>query len=151
MKKKKPTFVDVANTRPGVYDAVIRDIAAKKVCPFCPGELPKHHKNAILLEQKYWIATDSMYPYENSKNHVLFIHKEHLEHISELSSEAQKELWEIVEECLLLKNMIGGTLLMRFGDTKSTGASVNHLHAHLVCGDPNQDLKDRKPVLARVG
>ena len=148
-KEKKESFVNTANTRPGVYDAVIKDIAEKKVCPFCPEQLANFHKNPILIEKKYWLATDSMYPYTNAKNHILFVHKNHLEHFSDLSKEAREELWEIAEECLSLKKMAGGTLLMRFGDTRYTGASVNHLHAHIICGDPEKEK--REIVLARVG
>jgi len=43
----------------------------------------------------------------------------------------------------------GGTFIMRFGDTRYTGASVSHLHANLI--SPDGEDKDRKPIIARVG
>ncbi len=150
MKDRKASgFVNTSNARPGVYDSVIKDIAKKKVCPFCPEELANYHKNPILAEEKHWLATDSMYPYKGAKTHILFIHKKHLAHMSELSPEAWAELHALAGKIGKEKGVTGGTLLMRFGDTKYTGASVTHLHAHLISSGPGEP--GAEPVLARVG
>ncbi len=149
MTSEKKGFVNTANTRPGIYDAVIKDIAKKQVCPFCPEQLSNFHKNPILKEKDFWLATENMYPYKGAKKHILFIHKKHLSNISELSNEAWSELHTIIKDILSEKDIPGGTLMMRFGDTRYTGASVTHLHAHLI--SPNPDAPDYEPVIARVG
>ena len=146
---QKDAFVNVSNSRPGTYEEVIRQIEKDKVCPFCPDQLKKYHKNPILAETPRWIVTTNMYPYKGAKTHALFIHKEHIVGLQELSADAWKEFHELIAQFISERKIPGGTALMRFGDTKYTGASVNHLHAHLISSDPDQ--KDYAPVLARVG
>jgi ATP adenylyltransferase len=93
-----------------------------------------------------------MYPYEPKKHHLLFIHKTHIESLGELTDEARRELDQIVEKVLKEKGITGGTLMIRFGETKYTGASVTHLHAHLFQSDPDhEDYDPKKGVLTRVG
>ncbi len=149
MEDNAAGFVNTSNTRPGVYDAVISQIAKDKVCPFCPDQLLAYHKNPILAENTYWLATDNMYPYKDTKTHLLFIHKEHVINISEVPQKAWEELQVLANEFIKNRNIPGGTLLMRFGETKYTGASVNHLHAHVISSDP--DRENYTPLMVRVG
>lgn len=147
-----PKFVNTDNTknRPdGVYGSVISQIQKDGVCPFCTEQLLKYHKNPILKETKYWVATANMYPYKGAKHHILLIHREHITNPSEMSAEAWAELQTIANDMTRESSIPGGTLFMRFGDTKYTGASVTHLHAHIVSSDPTNP--DYTPLLARVG
>ena len=144
-------FVNLSNTsgRPdGQYNEVINSIKNDGVCPFCPDYLEKYHKNPILTSTENWLATRNMYPYKNTSQHLLFIHKKHIEDISEVEQKAWSELHEITEAVRKQLNIVGGTLLMRFGDTTRTGASVSHLHAQLISGLATDGID---PVLARVG
>ncbi len=90
-----------------------------------------------------------MYPYAPSKIHKLFIATAHIEHISDLSLEAWKELYEIVQESIAKEAIAGGTLLMRFGDTQFTGGSVSHLHVNLVQSNPDDPSYDPHAGLVR--
>ena len=134
-------FVNQQNARPGVYDEVIRDIAQKNVCPFCAEDLAEFHKNPVEL-RTYWVVTDNMYPYTPKKHHKLLIHREHIQHLSEISVEAWAELQVILREQTEKNAMVGGTFVMRFGETKFTGASVQHLHANLVQSNPDDPAYD---------
>lgn len=145
-------FVNLDNTahRPtGVYGDVISQIQKDGVCPFCPESLAKYHKNPILKEGKFWLLTDNMYPYEGAKYHVLLIHKTHVTTFAEISEEAWYELDGFIKNFTEEHGIPGGTFIMRFGDTRYTGASVSHLHANLI--SPDGEDKDRKPIMARVG
>lgn len=146
-------FVNQQNARPGDhYERVIKEIAEHKVCPFCKEHLSKYHKNPILIEGKYWLATNNMYPYKNTINHVIFINKEHIEHMEEISGDSWVELQEQVKKISDERNIVGGTFLIRFGNTNYTGASVSHLHAHLIQSNPESENYDKKMGLtARVG
>lgn len=93
--------------------------------------------------------TNNMYPYKNAKHHILLIHKEHIENISEMSNGAWIELHDIFLRATERSKIPGGTMFIRFGDTKFTGASVSHLHAHLVSSDP--DNPEYTPLLTRIG
>ena len=134
-------FVNQQNARPGVYTDVIKDIAEKKVCPFCPEHLAEFHKNPI-DRRAYWLVTDNMYPYQPNTHHVLFIHIAHIDHVTSISPEAFAELAQLVQEQTVVRNITGGTLVMRFGETRYTGASVTHLHANLVQSNPDDSSYD---------
>ena len=145
-------FVNHENTehRPtGTYGNVISQIEKDGVCPFCPESLAKYHKNPILREGAFWLLTDNMYPYEGVKYHELLIHKAHITSFSEISKEAWEELNDFIKKFTGENKIPGATFLMRFGDTRYTGASVSHLHAILV--SPDGEDKDRKPIIARIG
>jgi diadenosine tetraphosphate (Ap4A) HIT family hydrolase len=145
-------FVNPDNTghRPtGAYGDVINQIQKDGVCPFCPESLAKYHKNPSIKEGKFWLLTNNMYPYEGAKYHVLLIHKAHITTFAEISKEAWSELDDVLNYFTRENKIPGGTFLMRFGDTRYTGASVAHLHANLV--SPNGEEKNRKPIIARIG
>jgi ATP adenylyltransferase len=145
-------FVNQDNTkhRPdATYGKVIDQIKQDGVCPFCPENLTKYHKNPILKEGKFWLVTNNMYPYDGAKYHALLIHKIHIVSLADMSLEAWDELKTLMDWFVEENKIPGGALLMRFGDTRYTGASVTHLHANFV--SPDGENKDRKPILARVG
>lgn len=144
-------FVNPANTthRPeGTYSDVINKIQEELVCPFCPDHLATYHEKPILENRDYWLATENMYPYKGAQQHLLFIHKEHIEDVQELTPDAWTELHALVVSICKARAIKGGTLMMRFGDTSRTGATVSHLHAQLVSGPGDTDAD---PILTRVG
>lgn len=147
-------FVDLNNTqsRPdGKYNEVIQKIQEDGVCPFCVDNLKKYHKNE-LIETEYWWVTDNMYPYKPVKNHRLLIHKDHISHVNEISNKAWIEMQNILNEETKKLDIKGGTLIMRFGETRFTGGSVSHLHAHIVQSDPDSESYDSSKGLAmRIG
>ncbi len=145
-------FVNIGNTkRPdksgAVYHDVIRKITKDKVCPFCKENLHKYHKHPIIEENNNWLATKNMYPYKGTKNHFLLIHKKHITRIEDMSKNGWLDLNSIIKSMTRKYNIKGGTFFIRFGETSITGASVEHLHAHLVSTKKN----NKEPVLARIG
>lgn len=143
---------DNPNSNPnGNYAGVISQIAKEGICPFCPEHLNKYHKKPI-TENRHWLVTDNMYPYKPSRIHKLLIHKGHISHISEISVEAWAELHAILRNITIDDSVTGGTFMMRFGDTKYTGASVTHLHAHIIQSDPDHaDYEKSKGLVIRIG
>lgn len=140
-----------ANRPSGNYARVIDQIAKDGICPFCEENLEKYHKNP-LEKKKYWTVTNNMYPYKPTLHHKLFIHRAHVTHIHQVSAEAWQELREIYLHEVSKNSVDGGTLAMRFGNTKFTGASVSHLHAHLVQSNPDDpDYDATRGLLMRIG
>ena len=148
-------LVNTKNARRGVYEKVIEGIATRGVCPFCLEHLQIYHKKPM-QERTHWWITDNMYPYHPVRHHMLLIYKKHIEHIEELSPEAWNEFREILTELIKKRKIAGGAFVLRFGDTHFTGASVAHLHAHLVQSDPehadySKEKKLTEGVIVRIG
>lgn len=139
----KQKFVNSENARRGKYLDVIRKIGKEGVCPFCPEHLRAHHKKPILSTGKHWLVTENMYPYENAKFHFLLIHKKHIESLSEISKDAWAELHRHCKRLLRKYKIPGGTVFLRFGDSRYTGSSVTHLHAQLVCAESGKAVVTR--------
>jgi len=151
MNKNNKKFVDLNNARSGIYQKVIEDIQKSAICPFCPEHIENIHKNPI-KETGAWLVTDNMYPYKQTKRHLLLIHKEHIEHIKDLSDAAWGDLLKIVKEESKKLNIEGGTFMMRFGDSRYTGSSVTHLHCHLIQSNPDDpEYEKSKGLLTRIG
>ena len=147
-------FVDEKNSlsRPtGEYAKVISQIAQQGVCPFCADHLTQFHKKP-LEEHEYWWVTENMYPYTPTLHHCLFIHKKHITDISEITGAALTELMALIQEQNKKRSITGGSFILRFGDTKFTGASVSHLHAHIVQSNPDDPSYDSaKGLTMRIG
>jgi diadenosine tetraphosphate (Ap4A) HIT family hydrolase len=144
-------FVNTGNSRSGEYSEVISEIAQKGVCPFCEDQLQQFHKRPIQT-RTFWHVTDNMYPYSPTRAHLLLIHRHHITHIDEMSVEAWVELQDLVREETERRNIVGGSLLLRFGDTHFTGSSVSHLHAHIVQSNPEDpDYNKGTGLLTRIG
>lgn len=128
-------FINIVNARNSEQKKVMEDIASNDHCPFCIENLDKYHKNPILKEGKYWLITENQWPYEKVRHQILAIHKTHIEHVNDLSSEAGAELIELFKEQSIKRNIVGGGIAIRFGtnpDKGNYGSSVAHLHAHLI-------------------
>lgn len=148
---KKP-FVNLQNAgtrRDNTYKKVIDKIRKDGVCPFCSQYLTQYHKKPIIKTGRFWILTDNMYPYKGAKQHLLLIHKKHIETITDISHEAWNELLKFIQAETKKRAVAGGTFYIRFGDTLYTNASVTHLHANLI--SPDIRRKNRKNIFTRVG
>jgi diadenosine tetraphosphate (Ap4A) HIT family hydrolase len=131
------------------YARTIAAIVEGGFCPFCEEHLFKHHKKPILVRGEHWLVTESTWPYEGTETHLLFIIRSHVEKIEELSPAAWTELQILHAKMIAAHRITGGTLMIRSGETRFTGATVNHLHAHLIVGGPREE--GNQPITAVLG
>jgi diadenosine tetraphosphate (Ap4A) HIT family hydrolase len=126
--------INMSSVRRDDQRKVMEEIKEQGHCPFCRENLDKYHKNPILKEGKFWLLTENQWPYEKVKHQLLAIYKTHIEHIKDLDKEAGSELIEMFAEEAKKRNISGGGLAMRFGESEhgNYGSSVLHIHAHLV-------------------
>ncbi|MDP2629463.1 MAG: HIT domain-containing protein [Candidatus Harrisonbacteria bacterium] len=141
--------VNVNHARLDEQRKVMEKIVEDDRCPFCPQYLRQYHKEPIILDGTYWILTNNQWPYEDVKHHFLIILKRHARHIKELSIEEFSELHELIKKACEKFSMPGASFFLRFGETKYTGGSVNHLHAQLLQGDA--DNPNHKSVKVKLG
>ena len=128
----KKTFVHLEHAREKEQLESMKRIKEEKVCPFCPEQLEKFHKKPILKENYFWLLTENQWPYNNTRIHLLVIHKKHAEKISDLSKGAWEDLGSLMSWAEKKFKITGGGFGMRFGDPKSSNATVQHVHAHLL-------------------
>ena len=150
----KDNFVNIDNARNDEQKQVMEKIRAEGFCPFCPENLDKSELEPAITDIKldFWNVRKNRWPYENTRLHLLIIHNEHAEKISEIKSEAWAELQKIIEWAEKKYELKSGGFGMRFGDPKQNGASVDHLHGHIITADvTDKDSPEYKPVRFRVG
>ena len=145
----KKTVVSVKNARKGEYKQIIEKILKKGKCPFCPENF-LYHKKPILKKKKNWFLTKDSWPYKNSKYHFLIIGTKHKEKFSQLTKKDFEEVSELANFAIAKYKIRGGAVAVRFGDTDFTGASVSHLHFHIIT--PQRKTKNStQKVLFPIG
>lgn len=149
MNRKDSCQVNLAHSRNLEQRRVLVKIIDDKVCPFCPLHLKRYHKKPILKKGKHWLVTSNQWPYKGSRHHFLIIHRGHVNSLSKISRVAAVELIKQTSWLEGKYNLHGGALLLRFGDTDLTGATVTHLHAHLIVGGRRQ--RNKGNLTTRIG
>jgi diadenosine tetraphosphate (Ap4A) HIT family hydrolase len=85
----------------------------------------------MIFEGRFWNVTRNSFNYQGAEHAFLIIYKWHVASLTEtVRPESDIELMQIVRMLVQEFKIPGATLMMRFGDTDRTGASVTHLHAH---------------------
>lgn len=129
------------------YEQTLRRIEQGGYCPFCEEHFLKSHQQPILITSDHWLVTPNNWPYEGSVHHLVFIARAHVEKMEDLSPEAWGDLHNVHRQIVETKGLTGGTLFLRSGDMTLTGATVSHLHAHLVVGGPRTEGSERISAL----
>jgi diadenosine tetraphosphate (Ap4A) HIT family hydrolase len=145
----KSTYVNITYAKSDDYKNTIQDIVDKGVCPFCKENF-KWHRKPIISHSGNWFITESTWPYKNSKYHFLVICEDHKIDITDLSTEDLNNVLNLVKSTVRLHKIKGGGLTLRFGSTIFTGATVQHLHFHLIVPDVTED-KPVNPVYFPIG
>ncbi|MCA9327416.1 HIT domain-containing protein [Candidatus Saccharibacteria bacterium] len=136
-------YLNMDNARHDDQREVMQQIIDDGVCPFDEEYLEQYHTPPTLRQGKYWTITPNQWPYEHTRVHLLAITREHVESVDELDAAAGAELFEHVQWAIKEYDIDFGGFAMRFGDVRHNGATVNHLHAHIIVPDKNKP-KDAK-------
>lgn len=148
MKKQRVDVKNAEIVKRRDYVNTLNAIVAAGFCPFCEKHLFKHHQRPLVYKSKHWLVTENSWPYKGSHFHFLFITRVHIEKTEDLLPAVWSDLQKVYQKLIREKRIEGATFFIRSGDTKMTGASVNHLHAQLIVGSPR--TKSTKPIKALV-
>jgi len=148
-EKNEKEHVNLDHARVPHQVETMKRIVADDRCPFCKENLFTYHTKPILHESEHWILTENFAPYEGTKKHYLLIAQKHCTGFWELSDEAKLDFFAILNTVRENESFLGGTIVMRWGDTERTGASVTHLHAQLVIGASREE--GGAPILTALG
>ena len=152
MSVKNEPLLDLGNARVEAQREKMKNLLAEGKCPFCRSHLEEYHDNPIEWENSgnYWVVTKNDYPYAPAPTqHYLLIYREHIEDIVSMPSEAATELLSITKYLKRCSGVEGATLMLRFGNSAFTGATVSHLHAHVICSEAK--TPETKPIVTLVG
>lgn len=143
-------FVNIKNARKGDYKKVIGEIALTGKCPFCKENF-KYHKKPIYKTKDEWFLTNNSWPYKNTQNHLIILGYAHKENFSELTPKDFESVAYLTNWAINKWKIKGGGLAMRFGDTDYTGASVSHIHFHIIYPEIDKKTKRAKTVIFPIG
>lgn len=129
-------FVLPQLTRTSEQKTQFEEINSLGICPFCTEEsFKKFHKGKIIFKNNSWILSTNDTPYKGTKLHLLLVFQgRHLRHLQDLTIEEWVLLKEVLDFASTQFNIDSGAFLMRFGKPGDNGASVEHLHAHIISG-----------------
>lgn len=113
------------------YGAAIAEIQRDGMCPFCPETL-LWHPWPILSRIGNWIITRSGWPYENAEYHFLLIGDRHITATTQMTLGDNEAVRLLTQWAVNRFSLVGYGLPSRSGDTNYTGATVQHLHFHLI-------------------
>ena len=135
--------VNMRHVRTEAQQSLYERIQGAKVCSFCEdfcrGKEPAFHPNPVILDMKYWVLTECFPKLEGAKEHFLvvstFLDQEEKHPLfPTLPAEAWAEFGVLLQWTITRYQLPGGAFFFRFGDTDYTGASISHLHGHIVFG-----------------
>lgn len=133
-----------ANARNEVQAAYMRELEENGICLFCPETLRSAPDQKVHFESEHWIVSENRFPYPDTKLHLLLIPQEHVRDMIDLSEEARDDFWDVLEKCRKSWSLGFYKMMTRCGDTNFTGATIEHLHLHLMVGDSFSE--DHSPV-----
>ncbi len=152
MSEENSVGLNMGRARTEDQRSVMQKIIDDNVCPFCWENFEKYHPKPVIFKTNKWLVTENAWPYELSKNHILCVYKDHVEHTSKINEEGWKEIGEIIKKLEEERGIGYGTMLMRFGNVKNTGATVPHLHFQLIQSDKDhKDYEPEKGLWTRIG
>lgn len=132
------SFVDIANCRSTKQQETYLKIYRENYDPFAERSSIEALGNEIFDESDHWITIKNKhYKHTDRKHHLVVILKRFIKTPDDLTEEEILDAFKVIRELNKTLQISGGAILMRYGDTRLSGASVKHLHFHVV--EPNRN------------
>jgi ATP adenylyltransferase len=130
------------NYRTAEQLAEMQRLDADGICLFCPEGLrwqADQGRPGVLWETKHWIVRPNEFPYSGTQLHLLLIPRDHVGDVLDLGAAAQADFWTALGWVRDRYQLTYYGLGMRNGDCRYTGATIRHVHAHVLVGDPTTE------------
>ncbi|MFH1171135.1 MAG: dihydrofolate reductase [bacterium] len=128
-------LVTLEHARNDSQRQLMERILGTETCPFCPAGEGYAEMEDVVRKGRFWDIRPNRWPYPNTRLHLLFILHRHVGTVSELRPVEWEELLELIRWAEARYGITGGSIGIRFGNPSETGATVRHLHAHLIVPD----------------
>jgi ATP adenylyltransferase len=122
------------NVRTAEQLAEMQRLDAAGVCLFCPGGLAGHNRQEVLFRTRHWAVTPNAFPYPGTKLHLLLVPDQHAGDLLDLDPEVQADFWTALGQVRERYELDYYGLGVRNGDCRFTGATIVHVHAHVLAG-----------------
>ncbi len=142
--------VDLTNARVPAYFTTLREIQATGCCPFCPEHF-WWHPHPITFHEGGWRLTPNAHPYENAMHHFLIIPNRHYTGIWDVTPQDWRSVRGLMLRACSRFKFNGGGLALRYGDSKLSGATVQHIHFHLIVPKVDKATGRALPVYFPIG
>jgi diadenosine tetraphosphate (Ap4A) HIT family hydrolase len=113
------------------YTKLLENSVQKGECPLC-FEVLLRIKKEILHEIDGWILVPNAYPYAGTEKHLLILPKEHIDNLEVLTTTDLKAIHQLFLWAQERYHFPGGAFTMRFGDLAYSGATIRHVHCHII-------------------
>jgi ATP adenylyltransferase len=110
-------------------------LEAEGTCTFCPEHLAKDSDRRVVHRTSRWTVTPNEFPYRGTRLHLLLVPDEHVTDMLDLSDEAKADLWTALDWVRAEYGLTFYSLIARNGECEFTGATVRHVHLHMLQGD----------------
>jgi ATP adenylyltransferase len=127
------------NFRTAEQLAEMQRLEAAGVCLFCPAELERHAGAAAFLRTEHWTVMPNDFPYAGTSLHLMLIPRQHAGDLLELGAAAQADFFTALAAAREHYGFGHYGLGVRNGDCRYTGATIAHLHAHVVVAPPEPE------------
>jgi ATP adenylyltransferase len=141
------TFYCFGNARTAGQLAEMRRLDAEGICLFCPDGLARHPRQRILFRTRHWAVTPNEFPYQGTSLHLLLVPDQHAGDLLDLTEDVRRDFWEALQAVARVHQLRHYGLGVRNGDCRYTGATIGHVHAHVLVGDP--EATEAPPVRMR--
>jgi ATP adenylyltransferase len=127
------------NYRTAEQLAEMRQLEAQGVCLFCPAALSAHTRQQILLRTSHWSVTPNEFPYPGTVLHLLLVPDQHAADLLDLDDDTRQDFWTALASVRSRYGLGYYGLGVRNGDCRYTGATIRHVHAHVLVGDTDPE------------
>lgn len=117
-------------------------------CLFCPEHLGNDPAQRVVYRSALWTVTPNAYPYRGTRLHLLLVPDEHVTDLLDLSDAAKADMWTVLAWIRSEYGLAFHSLLARNGACEFTGATIRHVHMHVVQGDV--DDPHHEPVRTKL-
>lgn len=125
-------MINIANAgEREAYIKQLQDWERAGECPLCPSGL-ETAGNQVLHILNNWQLITNRFPYKNTDQHLLILPREHISTFDDVTGEDFKTIKQLTAWAIDHFSIKGGGLTMRFGDLNYSGATVMHVHCHVI-------------------
>lgn len=112
----------------------MRTLYKKNICFFCDNNVDKLGAAPAIYRKGGWYIKKNDYPYKGSVHHYLIVSEKHVTSVSQIPAASWSGLHSAVRWLEKKLGVKGYSLFVRSGSIHYTGATIDHIHFHLVSG-----------------